>query len=85
MKFGEIALEAKLSRLLTLSWHVRGQIRAKCGKLMLLGGLRGAKFDLKGALEAAQEAPKGLQRSKIDIDPAADGRILGPRAPPKVT
>ena len=55
------------------------------GKLTLLGGLRGAKLEPKGVLEAAKEAPKGPKRATTNIDPAAGGLILEPRAPPKVT
>ena len=44
-----------------LSWLVRGQVEAKRGKLTPLGGLRGLKLELKGALGAPQEAPRGFQ------------------------
>ena len=40
------------------SWLVRAQVGAKRGKLTLLGGLRGPKLELKGALGAALEAPR---------------------------
>ena len=53
--------------------------------MTLLGGLRGAKLEPKGALKAAKEAPKGPKRGMVDIGPAANGLILEPRAPPKVT
>ena len=43
---------------MTLSWLVRVQIGAKRGKLTLLGGLRGSKLELKGALGAPKEAPR---------------------------
>ena len=52
----KLSLEGKLGRLLTLSWLIRGQVGAKRGKSTLLGGLRGAKLEPKGALEAAKEA-----------------------------
>ena len=79
----KLSLEGKLGRLLTLSWLIRGQVGAKKGKSTLLGGLRGAKLEPKGALEAAKEAPKGPKRAMGDIDPASGGLILKPRAPPK--
>ena len=44
---------------LGLSWLVRGQVGAKRGKLTPLGGLRGAKLELKGALETPKKAPRG--------------------------
>ena len=40
------------------------------GKLALLGGLRGTKLELKGALEALKEAQRG-------INGVADCLILG--------
>ena len=55
------------------------------GKLTLLGGLRGAKLEPKGALEAAKEAPREPQRATRHIGPASSCLILEPRGPPKVT
>ena len=55
------------------------------GKLTLLGGLRGAKLELKGALEAAKEAPKGPRCATRGIGVGASPLIFEPRAPPKVT
>ena len=51
--------EGKLRPNLTLSWLVRAQVGAKRGKLTLLGELRGTKLELKGALWATKEAPRG--------------------------
>ena len=52
---------------LRLSWLVRAQVGAKRGKLTLLGGLRGTKLELKGALGAPKEAPKEPKRGTGDI------------------
>ena len=72
---------------MTLSWLVRVQVGAKRGKLMRLGGLRGSKLELKGALGAPKEAPRGLKRAMAIIEPAArgvqGGYIFGRVAPPK--
>ena len=64
---------------MTLSWLVRVQIGAKRGKLTLLGGLRGSKLELKGALGAPKEAPRDPKRPTGIIDVAAKCLILEPR------
>ena len=69
--------------LLTLSWLVRVQVGAKRGKSTLLGGLRGAKLEPKGALEAAKEAPKGPRCATMDFGVGARTLIFEPRAPPQ--
>ena len=81
----KLSLEGKLGRLLTLSWLIRGQVGAKRGKSTLLGGLRGAKLEPKGALEAAKEAPKGPRCATPGFSQGARTLIFEPRAPPKVT
>ena len=62
-----------MGQLLTLSWLVRVQVGAKRGRLTLLGGLRGAKLELKGALGGPKEAPREPKRGLAIIDPAARG------------
>ena len=52
---------------MTLSWLVTVQVGAKRGKLMRLGGLRGSKLELKGALGAPKEAPREPKRATRDI------------------
>ena len=47
-----------------LSWLVRAQVGAKMSKLTLLGGLRSSKLELKGALGAAKEMPRGDEDAK---------------------
>ena len=79
---GKISLEGKLGRLWALSWHIRRQVGAKMAKLTLLGGLRGAKLDLKGALEAPQETPKWPKRTTRDIGGVAGGVLFCGRVPP---
>ena len=74
-----------MGRLLTLSWLIRGQVGAKRGKSTLLGGLRGAKLEPKGALEAAKEAPKGPRCATVPFGVGARRVLFEPRAPPKVT
>ncbi len=64
---------------------VRLQIGAKMGKLMLLGGVRGTKLELKGALGAAKEAPRGPRCATDAFGPTAIPQIFEPRGPPKVT
>ena len=81
----KLSLEGKLGRLVTLSWLIRGQVGAKRGKSTLLGGLRGAKLEPKGALEAAKEAPKGPRCATPGFDVGARPLLFEPRAPPKVT
>ena len=70
---------------MTLSWLVRVQIGAKRGKLTLLGGLRGSKLELKGALGAPKEAPREPQRAMPMFDLLPRGLNFGPGGPPKVT
>ena len=74
-----------MGQLLRLSWLVRVQVGAKRGKSTLLGGLRGAKLEPKGALEAAKEAPKGPRCATRGFDVGAKPLIFEPRPPPKVT
>ena len=78
-------MEGKLGPLLTLSWLVRGQLGAKMGKLTLLGGLRGTRLELKGALGGPKKAPREPQRGTGDIDGVITWVILEARGPPKVT
>ena len=68
--------------ILRLSWLVRAQVGAKRGKLTLLGGLRGTKLELKGALEAPKEAPREPKRGTGDIDAAPTGVLFRPGGPP---
>ena len=76
-----------MGQLLTLSWLVRVQVGAKRGRLTLLGELRGAKLELKGALETSQETPKWPKNLTAGIDRVARGSRLGyfwgPGPPPK--
>ena len=53
---------------MTLSWLVRVQVGAKRGKLMRLGGLRGSKLELKGALGAPKEAPREPKRATGEFE-----------------
>ena len=59
-------------------WSEEGQVEATWR-------LRGAKLDLKGALEAPQEAPKWPKRATRDFDLVATGArrvyFLGPGTP----
>ena len=66
----------------TLSWLVRGQVGAKMGKLMQLGGLRGTTLELKGALRAPKEAPRDPKRATSRIEFATTGSILEACGPP---
>ena len=50
-----------------LSWLARAQVGAKRDNLTLLGGLRGTKLELKGALGAPKEAPREAKRATIII------------------
>ena len=79
------SLEGKLGPLLTLSLLVRVQVGAKRGKLTLLGGLRGTKLELKGALGAAKKAPRGFRCATRGSDNSAGTLIFGLGGPPKVT
>ena len=74
-----------MGSVLTLSWHVRGQVGAKMGKLALLGGLRGTKLQLKGALGGPKKAPRKPPGSMTIIGGGSTDLILEPRGPPKVT
>ena len=74
-----------MGSVLTLSWHVRGQLGAKMGKLALLGGLRGTKLELKGALGGPKKAPREPQGATRIIEEASTWVILEPRGSPKVT
>ena len=71
--------------LLVLIWLFRVQVGAKIGKLTLLGGPRGSKLELKGALGAPKEAPREPQRPIPMIDVLPRGLNFGPGGPPKVT
>ena len=71
-----------MGQLLTLSWLVRVQVGAKRGKLMRLGGLRGSKLELKGALGAPKEAPREPKRGTETIGAAARGVSFGLGGPP---
>ena len=59
-----LTLEGKLIPTSWLSWLVRAQVGAKMSKLTLLGGLRSSKLELKGALGAAKETPRGDEHAK---------------------
>ena len=78
-------MEGKLGTILKRSWLVRVQVGAKRGKLTLLGGLRGTKLELKGALGAPKEAPREPQRAMTIIGPGSTGVHFWPGGPPKVT
>ena len=65
--------EGKLRPNFRLSWLVRAQVGGKMGNLTLLGGLRGTKLELKGALGAPKEAPREPKRALPIIDPGARG------------
>ena len=62
---------------LGLSWLGRAQVGAKRDKLTLLGGLRGTKLELKGALGAPKEAPREPQRALAIIGAAVTGGFGG--------
>ena len=79
---GKTTSEGKLRPNFRLSWLVRAQVGGKMGNLTLLGGLRGTKLELKGALGAPKEAPREPKRATRDIGPTATGVILEPRGPP---
>ena len=74
-----------MRRYLKPSWLVRAQVGAKRGKLTLLGGLRGTKLELKGALGAPKEAPREPKRATRDIESRTRGVMLEPLGPPKVS
>ena len=81
----KLSLESMLGPTLMLSWLVRGQVGAKRGRLAVLGGLRGTKLELKGALEAAKKVPRGPRCATPEFEVAARTLIFEPQAPPKVT
>ena len=74
-----------MGQLLRLSWLVRVQVGAKRGKLTLLGGLRGSKLELKGALGGPNKAPREPKRAMPMFGPVQGGVVFGPGGPPKVT
>ena len=57
----KLSLESMWGSTLMLSWLVRGQVGAERGRLAVLGGLRGTKLELKGALGAPEEVPRGSE------------------------
>ena len=59
----KISLEGNFGAVLTLSWLVRLKIGVKMSKLTPLGGPRGTKLALKGALGAPKEAPRAPKRA----------------------
>ena len=69
-RFGEsgiqekLSLEGKLRSHLRLSWLVGGQLAAKMGKLTLIGGQKGTKLELRGALGTPKEGPRGPKRAR---------------------
>ena len=77
-----MSLEGKLAPILALSWLVRAQVGAKRGKLTLLGGLRGTKLGLKGALGALLEAPREPPSAIPIFDVLPGGLHFGPGGPP---
>ena len=60
---------------LRLGWFVRAQAGAKMGKLTLLGGLRGTKLELRGALGSPKKAPRGCKSGLTPIDGYPRGGI----------
>ena len=56
------SLDTKLGPILALSWLVGGQLAAKMSKLTLLGGQKGTKLELRGALRVPKEAPRAPKR-----------------------
>ena len=90
-RFGEtaideqISLEGLLGPIFILSWHVRGHLGAKRGKLTPLGGLRGTKLELKGALGAPREAPREPKWATRIIDQGSGEVGFWPGGPPKIT
>ncbi len=81
----KLSLESNLGQLLTLSCLVGVQVGAKRGKSTLLGGLRGTKFELKGALRGPLEALREPKRATATIGGGSTGVIFGLGGPPKVT
>jgi hypothetical protein len=79
---GKLSLECMLGPILMLSLVVGGQVGAKMGKLMQLGGLRGTKLELKGGLGAPKEAPREAKRATVLIEPIAVCLIFEARGPP---
>ena len=52
---------------LMLSWLVRAQVGGKRAKLTPRWRLRGPKLELKGALGAPKEAPRGPKRARSTL------------------
>ena len=72
-KFMEkIGLEGNFGAVLTLSWLVRLKIGVKMSKLTPLGGPRGTKLALKGALGAPKEAPRAPKRAWLTLTKLQD-------------
>ena len=67
---------------LMLSWLVRAQVGAKMSNLTLLGGLRGTKLALKGALGALKEAPREAKRAMSVIGRITTCLIFWPAGRP---
>ena len=63
-----MSLEGELVAILRLSWLLRAQVGGKMGKLTLLGGLRGPKLDLRGALGPPKEKPRGPKSGLTPIE-----------------
>ena len=63
-------MEGKLRHFLKPSWLVRMQVGAKMAKLTVLGGLRGTKLELEGALGfgGAQRGSKRAQKDTGEIN-----------------
>ena len=78
----KITSGGKLGPNLMLSWLVRAQVGAKRGNLTLLGGLRGTKLALKGALGALKEAPREAKRAMVVIGRIAVCLIFWPAGRP---
>ena len=72
-RFGEseinekVSLEGKLGPNLELNWLVGGQLAAKRGKLTRIGEQKGTKLELRGALGAPKEAPRGSKRAWLSL------------------
>ena len=63
----KLNLEGKFRPSLTLSWLVGGQLVAKIGKLKQIGGQKCSKLELRGALGAPKEAPRGSKRARLTL------------------
>ena len=72
-----MSLEGELGAISKLSWLVRAQVVAKRVKLTVLGGLRGAKLQLKKALGGPKEVPWEAKSGMVDIDPGTNcGQVV---------